>query len=78
MIVTMTDGIPADVDAVREELQKTQAPVQSLTIATDTGANNPPGQATQLKDYYDGHTFIFDPTRLDDRLDDLIAQFVGY
>ncbi|MDR5657684.1 VWA domain-containing protein [Halodesulfurarchaeum sp. HSR-GB] len=78
MIVTMTDGIPADVDAVREELQQTQAPVQSLTIATDTTANNPPDRADELTGYYDGHTYIFDPDRLDDRLDDLIAQFAGY
>ena len=78
MIVTMTDGIPADVEAVREELQTTQAPVQSLTIATDASPNNPPDQADELSGYYDGHTYIFDSDRLEDRLDNLIAGMAGY
>jgi Mg-chelatase subunit ChlD len=78
LIVTITDDKPDRVDAVSEEIKGTYAPVCSLTIATDCRRGSPPAKAERLEQKYDRTATVFNPERLDDRLDQFASLLGGY
>lgn len=78
IIITMTDGKPRDVDATAEIIKQSYAPVCSLTVATDCEPGNPPGRAAELEPHFDQTTTVFDPEKLDDRLDQFAALLGMY
>jgi hypothetical protein len=78
IIITMTDGKPRDVDATAEVIKQSYAPVCSLTVATDCEPGNPPERAAELEPHFDQTTTVFDPEKLDDRLDQFAALLGMY
>jgi len=78
LLVTMTDDRPRSVEAVSEEIRAAYAPVCSLTIATDCRRGQPPATAERLERQYDRTATVFDPERLDDRLDQFASLLAGY
>lgn len=78
IIITMTDGKPRDVDATTEVIKQSYAPVCSLTVATDCEPGNPPERAAELEPHFDQTTTVFDPEKLDDRLDQFAALLGMY
>jgi len=78
LLVTITDDRPSSVDAVAEEIKAAYAPVCSLTIATDCRRGHPPAKAERLERQYDRTATVFDPERLDDRLDQFASLLAGY
>lgn len=78
IIITMTDGKPRDVDGTAEVIKQSYAPVCSLTVATDCEPGNPPERAAKLEPHFDQTTTVFDPEKLDDRLDQFAALLGMY
>ena len=78
IIITMTDGKPRDVDATAEVIKQSYAPVCSLTVATDCEPGSPPERAAELEPHFDQTTTVFDPEKLDDRLDQFAALLGMY
>lgn len=78
IIITMTDDKPADVDDVKTEIKNSISPVCSLTIATDCEEGNPPRKAKELQSRYDQTTTVFNPEKLDDRLDQFASLLGAY
>jgi hypothetical protein len=78
IIVSITDGKPGDVEATKDVIRSSYAPVCSLTIATDCEPGSPPEKADQLQKVYDQTATVFDPEKLDDRIDEFAALLGVY
>ena len=78
LIVAVTDGEPSSVDDVIDQIRAAHAPVCSLTIATDTEPGRLSTDASELADYYERETTVYDGERLDDRLDQFASLLVGF
>jgi len=78
LIVAVTDGEPSSVDEVIDQIRASQAPVCSLTIATDTQPGDLSTDASELAEYYEREATVYDGERLDDRLDQFASLLVGF
>lgn len=78
IIISITDDRPANVDEVKEQIKRSYAPICSLTIATDREYGNPPPKAKKLEPVYSQTTTVYDPAKLDDRIDELASLLSGY
>jgi Mg-chelatase subunit ChlD len=78
LIVAVTDGEPNSVDDVIDQIRAARAPVCSLTIATDTQPGRLSTDVSELVDYYERETTVYDGERLDDRLDQFASLLVGF
>ncbi|WP_147270954.1 VWA domain-containing protein [Haloplanus salinus] len=78
LIVAVTDGEPSSVDDVIDQIRAAHAPVCSLTIATDTEPGRLSTDASELADYYERETTVYDGERLDDRIDQFASLLVGF
>ncbi|QLH82126.1 vWA domain-containing protein [Halosimplex pelagicum] len=78
LIITITDDKPADVEDVETQIKASYAPVCSLTIATDCEFGNPPAKAERLEKTYDQTTTVYDPSKLEDRIDQLASLLGAY
>lgn len=78
IIISMTDGMPRDTEAVKELIKRSYAPICSVTIATDCAPGNPPDRAVELEPHYDQTTTIYDPETLDDKLDKFASLLGAY
>jgi hypothetical protein len=78
IIISITDGKPRDVEATEDVIKGSYTPVCSLTIATDCEQGNPPEKTEQLEDVYDQSTTVFDPAKLDSRIDELASLLGAY
>jgi Mg-chelatase subunit ChlD len=78
LIVAVTDGEPSSVDDVIDQIRAARAPVCSLTIATDTQTGRLSTDASELADYYERETTVYDGERIDDRLDQFASLLVGF
>jgi hypothetical protein len=74
----VTDGEPSSVDDVIDQIRAARAPVCSLTITTDTQPGRLSTDASELTDYYERETTVYDGKRLDDRLDQFASLLVGF
>ena len=77
LIITVTDDEPSDVEAVKEQLRDSYAPVCSLTIATDCSPGTLSPDASELATYYERQAAVYSPDRLDDRLDQFASLLAG-
>jgi Mg-chelatase subunit ChlD len=78
LIITVTDDEPSDVEAVKEQLRDSYAPVCSLTIATDCSPGTLSPDASELATYYERQAAVYSPDRLDDRLDQFASLLAGF
>lgn len=78
IIITLTDGIPANVEEVIDEIKKSYSPICSLTVATDCNPNSPPADAERLDEEYDQSTIVYDAQDLDRRLDQFASLLGAY
>jgi len=78
LIITITDDKPAEVEDVQQQIKASYAPVCSLTIATDCEFGNPPAKAERLEKTYDQTTTVYDPEKLEDRIDQLASLLGAY
>ena len=78
LIVAVTDGEPSSVDDVIDQIRAAHAPVCSLTIATDTQPGRLSTDASELADYYERETTVYDGERLDDRIDQFASLLIGF
>ncbi|MFD1597087.1 VWA domain-containing protein [Haloplanus litoreus] len=78
LIVAVTDGEPSSVDDVIDQIRAAHAPVCSLTIATDTEPGRLSTDASELADYYERETTVYDGERLDDRIDQFASLLIGF
>ena len=78
IIITLTDGIPADVDEVIDEIKQSYSPICSLTVATDCSPGCPPTDAEKLDGEYDQSTIVYDAHDLDRRLDQFASLLGAY
>jgi len=78
LIVAVTDREPSSVDDVIDQIRAAHAPVCSLTIATDTQPGHLSTDASELADYYERETTVYDGERLDDRIDQFGSLLVGF
>ncbi|MFD1635420.1 VWA domain-containing protein (plasmid) [Haloplanus ruber] len=76
LIISITDDKPDDVDAVEAQTKASYSPICSLTIATDCHPGDPPEQAEKLERAYNQTTTVFEPSKLDSRIDEL-ASLLG-
>jgi Mg-chelatase subunit ChlD len=78
LIISITDDRPNDVEAVENQIKSSYSPICSLTIATDCEYGNPPAQAETLEQMYDQTTTVYEPSKLDDRIDELASLLGAY
>jgi Mg-chelatase subunit ChlD len=78
LIITVTDDEPSNVEAVKEQLRDSYAPVCSLTIATDCSPGTLSPDASELATYYERQAAVYSPDRLDDRLDQFASLLAGF
>jgi uncharacterized protein YegL len=78
LIITVTDGRPSDVEAVKRELRASYAPVCSLTIATDCEQGTLAPDASALAPYYERQAAVYDVDAIDDRLDQFASLLTGF
>ncbi|AXG12017.1 vWA domain-containing protein [Haloplanus rubicundus] len=77
LIITVTDGNPASMDDVIDQIRRSHAPVCSLTIATDCQPGSLSDSASELSRYYERQEAVYTPERLDDRLDQFASLLAG-
>jgi hypothetical protein len=78
LIITITDDKPAKVEDVEIQIKASYSPICSLTIATDCEFGNPPDKAERLEKTYDQTTTVYDPSKLEDRIDQLASLLGAY
>jgi hypothetical protein len=77
LIITVTDDRPSDVEAVKQELQDSYAPVCSLTVATDCEPGTLAPDASTLAPYYERQVAVYNVDAIDDRLDQFASLLTG-
>jgi uncharacterized protein YegL len=77
LIITVTDDRPSDVEAVKQELQDSYAPVCSLTVATDCEPGTLAPDASTLAPYYERQVAVYSVDAIDDRLDQFASLLTG-
>jgi uncharacterized protein YegL len=77
LIITVTDDLPSDIEAVKRELQDSYAPVCSLTVATDCEPGTLASDASTLAPYYERQVAVYNVDAIDDRLDQFASLLTG-
>lgn len=77
LIIPITDDLAPNVEAVSNVIEDINSPICTLTIATDRSPDNPPEKAEKLADKYTQSKYVFNESKLNDRLDQF-ASLIGY
>lgn len=77
IIITVTDGQAADVDAFQAAVGDTTIPVAGLTLSLHTDPGNPEPDLEKNDDCFDRHTFVYDAQELADHLQRFAYDFIG-
>jgi Mg-chelatase subunit ChlD len=76
LVISITDGKPANVPTVEERIKQLPAPVCSITLATVTGEK--PRKARRLEQYWERSVTVFKEENLTRRLDEFASLLAGF